>query len=567
MRRIGVLLPVLFAIQVGVSPALAWTWPVDGPVLQQFDFGEDPYAGGQHRGIDVGGPAGAPVLAPAAGTVSFAGAVPGGGQTVTIQTADGYSVTLVHLGGIALTRGAIVEEGQPVGFVGPTGTPEVADPYVHLGIRLTADENGYLDPLLFLPPRGAESPPADPGSAGAVGESDAAGATAQPPAEVAGSTSPSEPPLESPPAIPSAPEGDPMEPTASATTEVPAEAEAGAAVGVADGSPAGASAAEAAEDAPRAEDAPALATGDPAGDSAAGETSAAAEGLTVVRADPGHGAGRAVEAPANSETGSPPRATASSPVGPPVRTTVETPPPNGVEPRSSLEPRRGPEDGRRVEPVVSSAFAGRFEVEMPRGSAAAVDGLAPASGSAPAGPARGAVESTPALSREPRPGEGDLLPWIPALCVAGALLGAALAHRRRPTTLGQCSVVPGAPAPAVPPSGEGIGDVLSESDRLALERELEAILGSSIGAGEPRGHLVADSDVGGSGRKRCGRAFVGGRRGPSGAGAGRAERRPYDSQPQVGSGEGWPSEEIRSGSESSSPSRGRTRAVRGTSAM
>jgi hypothetical protein len=35
--------------------AHAWTWPVDGPVLRPFAFGSDPYAGGQHRGIDVGG--------------------------------------------------------------------------------------------------------------------------------------------------------------------------------------------------------------------------------------------------------------------------------------------------------------------------------------------------------------------------------------------------------------------------------------------------------------------------------------------------------------------------------
>ena len=51
-------------------------WPADGPVLRPFQLGADPYAAGQHRGIDVGGAAGAPVRRPAAGTVSFAGSVP-----------------------------------------------------------------------------------------------------------------------------------------------------------------------------------------------------------------------------------------------------------------------------------------------------------------------------------------------------------------------------------------------------------------------------------------------------------------------------------------------------------
>ncbi len=159
MKRLVALLPVLTALQVGVPPALAWTWPVDGPVLRPFVLGDDPYAAGQHRGIDVGATAGAPVRAPAAGAVTFAGTVPGGGRTVTIQTSGGYSVTLVHLGSLGVGRGAAVAEGSAVGTVGPSGEPELAEPYVHLGVRRTADEHGYLDPLAFLPVRASEPPP------------------------------------------------------------------------------------------------------------------------------------------------------------------------------------------------------------------------------------------------------------------------------------------------------------------------------------------------------------------------------------------------------------------------
>jgi peptidase M23-like protein len=159
MKRLVALLPVLIALQAGVPPALAWTWPVDGPVLRPFVLGDDPYAAGQHRGIDVGAAAGAPVRAPAAGAVTFAGTVPGSGRTVTIQTSDGYSVTLVHLGSFVVGRGAAVSEGATVGTVGPSGEPELAEPYVHLGVRRTADEHGYVDPLAFLPAGAAEPPP------------------------------------------------------------------------------------------------------------------------------------------------------------------------------------------------------------------------------------------------------------------------------------------------------------------------------------------------------------------------------------------------------------------------
>jgi Peptidase family M23 len=150
-RRLVVL---LFVFLMWTPAAYAWSWPVQGPVLQPFAYDQShPYASGQHRGIDIGADAaGETVVAPAAGTVSFGGSVPTNGKSVTIQTADGYSVTLTHLGSIAVAEGAAVGEQDAVGTVGPSGTPEVDGPYVHLGIRVTADPNGYVDPLGLLPP-------------------------------------------------------------------------------------------------------------------------------------------------------------------------------------------------------------------------------------------------------------------------------------------------------------------------------------------------------------------------------------------------------------------------------
>jgi Peptidase family M23 len=154
------LLPLVLLFVAWVPAAHAWTWPVDGPVEQGFAFDSThPYAGGQHRGIDIGSEAGATVVAPAAGTVAFAGSVPTNGLTVTIETGDGLAVTLTHLGSLAVARGAAVAEGDAIGALGPTGTPEVEGPYVHLGIRLAADPNGYLDPLSLLPPPAGPSEP------------------------------------------------------------------------------------------------------------------------------------------------------------------------------------------------------------------------------------------------------------------------------------------------------------------------------------------------------------------------------------------------------------------------
>src|SRR5439155_233905 len=120
MRRLApaVLLLVLF-----VPCASAWTWPVRGPLLETFSFDQaHPYAAGQQRGIAIGADAGAPVLAPAAGVVSFAGTVAANGKTVTIQTAAGLAVSLTHLGSIAVQQNDSVAEGVPLGTVGPSGT-------------------------------------------------------------------------------------------------------------------------------------------------------------------------------------------------------------------------------------------------------------------------------------------------------------------------------------------------------------------------------------------------------------------------------------------------------------
>jgi peptidase M23-like protein len=182
-----------FALFLVWTPvASAWSWPVQGPVLQPFSYDEShAYAAGQHRGIDIGADAaGQTVVAPAAGTVTFAGTVPTNGQSVTIGTADGYSVTLTHLGSILVAKGATVAEHDPVGTIGPSGTPEASSPYVHLGIRVTGDPNGYVDPLGLLPPA-AESGGTESDST--ASQPSSSSAPASPPASIPASSPPARP--------------------------------------------------------------------------------------------------------------------------------------------------------------------------------------------------------------------------------------------------------------------------------------------------------------------------------------------------------------------------------------
>ena len=93
------------------------------------------------------------MVAPVGGTVSFVGFVPGGGRAVTIATDDGYAVTLLQLGATSVERGSTLTEGAEVGVVGESSDAVTLQPHVHLGVRVAADPNGYVDPLGLLPAR------------------------------------------------------------------------------------------------------------------------------------------------------------------------------------------------------------------------------------------------------------------------------------------------------------------------------------------------------------------------------------------------------------------------------
>lgn len=149
MKMVVVLLVLVVALAFA-APASAWTWPVSGPVVRGYTFGDDPYASGQHRGVDIGASVWTRVRAPVSGVVAFRGFVPSGGYTVTIETVDGHSVTLQQLDEIEVVTGASLAEGVVIGIVGDSSDPTTRQPHLHLGVRVSAERHGYVEPLSFL---------------------------------------------------------------------------------------------------------------------------------------------------------------------------------------------------------------------------------------------------------------------------------------------------------------------------------------------------------------------------------------------------------------------------------
>jgi Peptidase family M23 len=172
-------LAALFAVFALAAPAPAaaaagWTWPLRGPVITPYRNGDDPYAGGQHRGIDIAGRVGAPVVAATGGTVRFAGVAGSSGLTVGIRTADGrFDTSYLHLSSVEVRRGEQVRAGARIGAVGTTGRRSASRPHLHFGVRVAGTRHDYRNPLDFLPtpppaaeperPRGAPAPVGAPG--------------------------------------------------------------------------------------------------------------------------------------------------------------------------------------------------------------------------------------------------------------------------------------------------------------------------------------------------------------------------------------------------------------------
>jgi murein DD-endopeptidase MepM/ murein hydrolase activator NlpD len=114
--------------------------PVNGMVVRGFEEPAGSYGPG-HRGVDVRAPAGTPVAAPAAGTVTFAGRV-AGPTWVSLLVAPGVVVTVGPLRRPAVAAGRRVAALAPVGWLaaGHGGA-------VHLSLRV---DGAYVDPLPWL---------------------------------------------------------------------------------------------------------------------------------------------------------------------------------------------------------------------------------------------------------------------------------------------------------------------------------------------------------------------------------------------------------------------------------
>jgi murein DD-endopeptidase MepM/ murein hydrolase activator NlpD len=149
-------LAAIAAARATVTSARGWRqrfiWPRTGRISGLFGsqriYRGEP--GAFHGGVDIAGPSGSPVVAPADGVVILAAADKPftlEGHLLMIDHGHGLNSAFLHLSRIDVKVGEPVRQGQTVGAVGASG--RATGPHLHWGMKWN---DARIDPLLIAGP-------------------------------------------------------------------------------------------------------------------------------------------------------------------------------------------------------------------------------------------------------------------------------------------------------------------------------------------------------------------------------------------------------------------------------
>lgn len=119
-----------------------FAWPTDGLVYSLFGI----RWGRMHKGIDIAGHSGTPIIAPRNGNVSFAGWKGGYGYTIILEHPDNFETLYGHMKAIKVKVGDTVKLGDVIGLMGSTG--KSTGPHLHFEVH---KDGKARNPLFFLP--------------------------------------------------------------------------------------------------------------------------------------------------------------------------------------------------------------------------------------------------------------------------------------------------------------------------------------------------------------------------------------------------------------------------------
>lgn len=127
-----------------------WIWPSTSTLVTSNYGPRDAPCWGcssYHKGTDIGGPTGTPIMSMADGTVESARYESCGGNTILINHGNGIKSRYLHLNTMSVNSGREVRAGQPIGTLGNTGTCTTG-PHLHWELYVNGQT---VDPLGYFP--------------------------------------------------------------------------------------------------------------------------------------------------------------------------------------------------------------------------------------------------------------------------------------------------------------------------------------------------------------------------------------------------------------------------------
>ncbi len=122
-------------------------WPTQGWISSEFGYRISPFTGQRefHKGLDISGPEGTPIIAPAEGVAIFTGKNGAYGLSLVLDHGNGITTRYAHLLKIVIKNGEKVKRGEIIAYMGNTGRS--TGPHLHYEVRL----NGVpVNPLRYI---------------------------------------------------------------------------------------------------------------------------------------------------------------------------------------------------------------------------------------------------------------------------------------------------------------------------------------------------------------------------------------------------------------------------------
>lgn len=122
-------------------------WPTSGWLTSGFGSRLSPFTGrvSMHHGIDIAARQDTPIIAPAAGVVSYTGFDSGLGRLIKINHGYGIVTSYGHLSKATVKIGQRIKRGETIGYVGNSGLS--TGPHLHYEVNVN---NVPVNPMKYI---------------------------------------------------------------------------------------------------------------------------------------------------------------------------------------------------------------------------------------------------------------------------------------------------------------------------------------------------------------------------------------------------------------------------------